>query len=953
MRALAIPSIILASFTIAVAQENTPASWTQLSLDTCAINAFLREHPNSDGRGVVIAVLDTGVDPSIPGLTRTPDGAVKVIDVQDFSGEGDTKLLRARRDMATGKLVAHDDEGNPLEFSLPELTAADEERLFWFGWLEEKKFVNSDVSDLNDNGSTDDRFAICVTALAGDGDDQAVCYVDTNIDRSFADERALRNYKLGYDTFTLGRAQPEKQIVPLTFAVNIFLRQSKVVFHFDDGAHGTHVAGIAAGYRINDQDGLNGVAPGAKVISLKIGQNAIGGVSTTEAKKKAMEYAGRFASEHGVPVVCNLSYGVESTIEGESAIDKFYDEFLDKNPLVVFCTSGGNEGPGLSSIGTPAAARAAITVAAMMAADTGRDVRGFRMDAPVVTVFSSRGGEVDKPDIAVPGWSTSTVPRYVRDGDFWSGTSMASPYAAGMCALLISDVLAKDAQARVRSTDLKRALQLSATAPTTGTPLDYGHGVPHAEKAAGILQRLVEKSKNDPVLGYTVETRSPHGPGGRSAAAYWRSTWFPTDEPQVFTISPVFAPGTDENARTAFTRKFTLRSRTPWCRVAQESFYLRSAQDATVSVEYDAAQLGEPGLHVGVVEALDGDDVALRLVNTVVVPHRVGAVDDFTLNLTGRTARGWTPERVFVAVPAGASAMQVRLSVPEGTKSQASIERIFDPHGFQHRSRANQLNTDEGRREVIWSITDELIPGVWELIVVADRPDREWPYDLRVRFFGLDADPARITECESADEPEGELVITNQFATPLRAAADGMIEGFRMHKDDEFKGLKDELSYKVTLGPEHSGLRLDLEMDFEAWAETTDIGVAVEDSSGEAILQSAFDNNTFSATVRHPEPGAEAKLTVKIRAGFAIADDERKTPIAVNLDYLLAEPVALSVERGDTSTIDFVPGVPMKVSFAAEGKLPKAPDKTEPVGYLRFRERGSNEEALRVAVEIE
>ena len=39
-----------------------------------------------------------------------------------------------------------------------------------------------------------------VTALEGDGDDQAVCYVDTNLDRSFADEKPLQNYKLKYDT---------------------------------------------------------------------------------------------------------------------------------------------------------------------------------------------------------------------------------------------------------------------------------------------------------------------------------------------------------------------------------------------------------------------------------------------------------------------------------------------------------------------------------------------------------------------------------------------------------------------------------------------------------------------------------------------------------------------------------------------------------------------------------
>ena len=47
------------------------------------------------------------------------------------------------------------------------------------------------------------------------------------------------------------------------------------------------------------------------------------------------------AREHGVPVVCNLSFGVESEIEGHSDIDEAVDEFLAANPYLVFCTSAG------------------------------------------------------------------------------------------------------------------------------------------------------------------------------------------------------------------------------------------------------------------------------------------------------------------------------------------------------------------------------------------------------------------------------------------------------------------------------------------------------------------------------------------------------------------------------------------------------------------------------------
>ena len=503
-----------------LACAQTSPSWTQLSLSTCRVEEFLAANPEHDGRGVVIAVMDTGVDPSIPGLTRTPDGEVKVIDVQDFSGQGDVELHRARLDAETGALVDYDEDGSPIHYTLPAMPdGGGEERRFWMGTLDEKRFVNSGVPDLNDNGSTDDEFPICVTALAGDGDDQALCLVDTNVDRSFADEKPLQNYRLNYDTFNLFRDKPEKQIIPVTFAVNIFLRQSKIVVVYDDGAHGTHVAGIAAGYRINDQDGFNGVAPGAKLMGLKIANSSVGGPSTTESMKRALEYAARFAREHNVPVVCNMSFGVESVIDGHSDIDKFVDKLLRKNPHLVFCTSAGNEGPGLSSVGTPSAATEAICVAALLAPDSARDVMGIDVDQPPVTGFSSRGGELDKPDFATPGWSTSTVPRYVTRGDYWAGTSMASPYAAGLCAVLISDTMARHPGAKIRAWDLRRALCLTARPVPDATALDVGYGMPDLPAAARLLDELLSQADGDPVIGYDISTPCPHCVEGKARAA--------------------------------------------------------------------------------------------------------------------------------------------------------------------------------------------------------------------------------------------------------------------------------------------------------------------------------------------------------------------------------------------------------------------------------------------------
>ncbi len=59
-----------------------------MPLASTGADRFVREHPTYDGRGVLIAILDTGVDPGAPGLRATSTGDPKLVDVRDFSGEG-------------------------------------------------------------------------------------------------------------------------------------------------------------------------------------------------------------------------------------------------------------------------------------------------------------------------------------------------------------------------------------------------------------------------------------------------------------------------------------------------------------------------------------------------------------------------------------------------------------------------------------------------------------------------------------------------------------------------------------------------------------------------------------------------------------------------------------------------------------------------------------------------
>jgi len=185
----------------------------------------------------------------------------------------------------------------------------------------------------------------------------------------------------------------------------------------DKNGHGTHVAGIIAADAGVDKKGLYGVAPSAKIFAYKV----CGASGSCYADDIAVGL--RTAVSQGANVI-NMSFGTDRDIP---LIKDAVDYAASNGVLLV--AAAGNDGPFPDSIDYPAAYASVVAVGAIN-------------DKLQVTDWSSRGinsstepGVINNRDIefAAPG---EYIESTWNNGGYvvLSGTSMASPFVAGLAA---------------------------------------------------------------------------------------------------------------------------------------------------------------------------------------------------------------------------------------------------------------------------------------------------------------------------------------------------------------------------------------------------------------------------------------------------------------------------------------------------------------------------------------
>ena len=252
----------------------------------------------------------------------------------------------------------------------------------------------------------------------------------------------------------------------------------------DSYGHGTFMAGLIAGDGSGSGAGPTGVAPEARVLSVKVaGADGAADVSTVLA---AIQWVVSFRDRYDVRVL-NLSLGTDSTQSWEDdPLNYAVERAWDAGIVVVVAAS--NNGPEPGTIAKPGDDPWVVTVGAVD--DRGTPGPGDDR-APD---FSSRGPTTEgvaKPDVVAPGARVLSLraPGSTLDRSF-PPADPASPYRSGsgtsMAAAVVSGVAAVALQARPGTTpdELKHALGAAARPVASDDPSVVGSGLVDAHATA-------------------------------------------------------------------------------------------------------------------------------------------------------------------------------------------------------------------------------------------------------------------------------------------------------------------------------------------------------------------------------------------------------------------------------------------------------------------------------------
>lgn len=692
---------------------------------------FISTNPTYDGRGTVVAILDTGVDPGAPGLAVTSDGKPKIIDVVDATGSGDVSMEKTVKISEDGTITGvtgrklsipsgwlkpdsgdyhigvkelgalipgsakgryksevsakHDAELQTISSALLEThpkshpTASDPEAEPTLEKLLNDKnteYIHEGLSTLcKDVVVAPQNSDWVVDCIAFKNGDKWYGAVDLSEVGDFSTAKLMNDFQVKQEWHTFG--EPSHQNYSFKFYENEPLADIKsnglvMCVVTAGGSHGTHVAGIACA-NFPDDPARNGVAPGAQVVAVKIGDSRLNTLETNVGLVRGI----KAAADNGADLI-NYSYGESVRNMAQNAkvsvISEALEQFANKHGG-LFVTSAGNSGPGLSSMGAPACLVPQLTMgvgAQVFPSMMGACYSMLETHPAVQYSWSSRGPTYNGAlgvSISAPGGAVTSVPNYTLQKQMlMNGTSMSSPNACGCTSLIISGC--KQAKVPFSIFHLKRAIENTAKVVDNVEPWAQGQGLIQVDSAFKWLQKNGQEKEREALFDVYVS----QGGGARKGQGIYIREAYQTSEEQSFSceVRVEFEKRVDAAAKIGYTCDAAMVCNEPWvsCPKHHELQNNGGGRIIPFAVKVDPTKLPEEGCFYTEIQGFDlsqpDKGPIFRIPVTVLKSHAVassgGSSPVFKVTKNVKAMKPGQLERRYFSVPQNSTNCTMKLN---------------------------------------------------------------------------------------------------------------------------------------------------------------------------------------------------------------------------------------------------------------------------------------------------
>ncbi|HBQ25222.1 MAG TPA: hypothetical protein DD791_02405 [Syntrophomonas sp.] len=638
----------------------------------------------ASGRGQLVAIIDSGIDPGHPDLQQTAEGYRKIVDFIDLTDEGKVNLTAVK---AQDGYISIGDK----KIDVSKINNASD--VYKYGYLN-STFLPGEFGLKEDN--------LLVIATAGKlWSTYDTVYLDTNCDGQISDQNPLQVF--GRDGQTMAIKGEGNRSFNLLLA-ELPASGDYVKLGFDMLGHGTEVSGIVAA-----RGTIQGVAPDAQLLPIKVMDRS----GTTSFKK--IESAISLAADRGARVaVVSLGQYQVQTSELQSLAKLLTN--VQKVSGMLVCIAAGNNGPGLGTVTGISSLNNIISVGAYATPEMWYSDYGWQVEEPTLWYFNSSGPAADgstAPMVVAPGNAVSTYPLW--SGQSYrldEGTSMAAPHAAGAAALLL------DAASRKlyisNSQAVGRAL-LAGAKPLPGLQaVEQGFGTVNLIRSWNELQG--KKYQETSLTGIQYSPSLGYGGGFYSRGL----------APGELTFK--IANNGNEN------EQLSIGGLADWVKPKQYSIQVPAHGERKVDIRY--GELLEPGLYSTflLADKYTTPEWDVAMLQTIILPIELGKSGDKNFEESGELAAGHY-KRYFFRVPENMTSISFKLLSSD--KGRVRMH-IISPQGKQQVSQYAGV----GDTQVIASVNvpyNQPAAGIWEVVVYSSATLSD--YNLKTSQYTLQVIP--------------------------------------------------------------------------------------------------------------------------------------------------------------------------------------------------------------------